>query len=167
MWDLDYKESWALKNLCFWTVVLEKTLETPLNCKEIQPVHSKRKKSWIFIGRTDAKAETPILWPSDPKNWLIGKDADIGNDWRQEAKGMRLDGWGCWMALPTLWTWVRASFGSLWWTGKPDILQSMGSQSVGHNWATELMERPAWQGNRGSLSLTPRRKWNSHLNHRN
>ena len=72
----------------------------------------------------------------------------------------------CWMASPTLWTWVRASFGSLWWTGKPDILQSMGSQSVGHNWAIELMERPAWQGSRGSLPLTPRRKWNSHLNHR-
>ena len=85
MWELDYKESWALKNWCFWTVVLEKTLESPLDCKEIQPVHSKGNQSWIFIGRTDV--ETLILWPSDAKNWLIGKDPDAGKDWRQEEKG--------------------------------------------------------------------------------
>ena len=76
MWELDYKESWMPKNWCFWTVVLEKILESPLDCKEIQPVHPKGNQSWIFIGRTDAEAETPILWPSDVKNWLIGKDPD-------------------------------------------------------------------------------------------
>ena len=96
MWELDYKESWAAKNWCFWTVVLEKTLESPLDCKEIQPVHSKGNQSWIFIGRTDAEDETLILWPPDVKNWLIGKDPDAGKDWRQEEKGMTEDemvGW--------------------------------------------------------------------------
>ena len=85
--ELDHKESWALKNWCFWTVVLEKTLESPLDCKEIQPVHPKGNQSWIFIGRTDAEAEAPILWPPDAKNWLMGKDPDAGKDWRQEEKG--------------------------------------------------------------------------------
>ena len=84
MWELDYKESWAVKNWCFWTVVLEKTLESPLDYKEIQPVHPKGDQSWIFIGRTDAEAETPILWPPDAKNWLIWKDPDAGRDWGQE-----------------------------------------------------------------------------------
>ena len=96
MWELDYKESWAQKNWCFWTVVLEKTLESPLNCKEIQPVHPKGDQSWVFIGRTDAEAETPILWPPDAKSWLIGKDPDAGKDWGQEEKGMTEDemvGW--------------------------------------------------------------------------
>ena len=87
MWELDYKESWAPKNWCFWTVVLEKTLESPLDCKEIQPVNPKGDQSWIFIGRTDSKAETPILWPPTEKNWLIGKDPDAGKDWRWEKKG--------------------------------------------------------------------------------
>ena len=87
MWELDYNESWALKNWCFWTVVLEKTLESPLDCKEIQRVHPKGNQSWIFIGRTDAKTKTPILWPSDVKSWLIGKDPDVGKDWREEEKG--------------------------------------------------------------------------------
>ena len=91
MWELDYKESWALKNWCFWTVVLEKTLESPLDCKEIQPVHPKGNQSWIFIGRTDTEAETPILWPPDAKNWLTGKDPDVGKDWRQEEKGTTED----------------------------------------------------------------------------
>ena len=86
MWELDYKESWALKNWCLWTVVLEKTLESPLECKEIQPVHPEGNQSWIFIGRTDAEAETPILWPPNAKNWLIGKDPDAGRDWGQEEK---------------------------------------------------------------------------------
>ena len=86
MWELDYKESWTQKNWCFWTVVLEKTLESPLDSKEIQPVHPKGNQSWIFIGGTDAKAETPILWPPDVENWLIGKDPDAGKDWRQEKK---------------------------------------------------------------------------------
>ena len=91
MWELDYKESWALKNWCFWIVVLEETLESPLDHKEIQPVRPKRNQSWIFIGRTDAEAETPILWPPDAKNWLIGKDPDAGKDWRQEEKGTTED----------------------------------------------------------------------------
>ena len=84
----NYKESWVPNNWCFWTVVLEKTLESPLDCKEIQPVHPKGNPSWIFIGRTDPEAETPILWPPDAKNWLIGKDLNAGKDWRQEEKGM-------------------------------------------------------------------------------
>ena len=87
MWELDYKESWAPKNWCFWTVVLEKTLESPLNCKEIQPVHPKGDQCWIFIGRTDAEAETLILWLPDARNWLTGKDPDAGKDWRREEKG--------------------------------------------------------------------------------
>ena len=96
MWALDYKESWVPKNWCFWTVVLEKTLESPLDCKEIQLVHPKGNQSRIFIGRTDAEAETPILWPPDANNWLIGKDPDAGQDWRQEEKGTTEDemvGW--------------------------------------------------------------------------
>ena len=84
MWELDHKESWMQKNWCFWTVVLEKTLESPLDSKEIQPVHPKGNQSWIFIGRTDAEAEIPIPWPPDAKNWLIGKDPDAGKNWRQE-----------------------------------------------------------------------------------
>ena len=91
MWELDCEESWAPKNWCFWTVVLEKTLESPLDCKEIQPVHSKGDQSWVFIGRTDAKAETPILWPPHAKSWLIGKDSDAGTDWGQEEKGTTED----------------------------------------------------------------------------
>ena len=91
MWELDYKESRVPKNWCFWTVVLEKTLESPLNCKEIQPVHPKGNKSWIFIGRTDAEAETPVVWPPDAKNWLIGKDSDAGKDWRWEENGTTED----------------------------------------------------------------------------
>ena len=87
MWELDYKESWAPKNWCFWTVVLEKTLESPSDCKEIQPVYPKGDQSWVFIGRTDVEGETPILWPPDAKNWLIEKDTDAGKDWGQEEKG--------------------------------------------------------------------------------
>ena len=95
-WQLDYKETWAPKNWCFWTVVLEKTLESPMDCKNMQPVHPKGNQSQIFIGGTDAEAETPILWPPDVKNWLIGKDPDTGKDWRQGEKGMTEDemvGW--------------------------------------------------------------------------
>ena len=91
MWELDYKESWAPKNSCFWMLVLEKTLESPWDCKEIQPVHPKEDQSWVFIGRTDAKAETPVLWPPDAKSWLIGKDLDAGKDWGQEEKGTAED----------------------------------------------------------------------------
>ena len=96
MWELDYKESWALKNWCFWTVVLEKILESPLDCKEIQSIHPKGNQSWIFIGRTAAEAETLIFWPPDAKNWLIGKDPDAWKDWGQEEKGTTEDemvGW--------------------------------------------------------------------------
>ena len=91
MWELDYKKSWVPKNWCFWTVVLEKTLESPLDCKEIKLVHPKGNQSWIFIGRTDAEAETPILWSPDEKNWLLGKDPDAGKDWRQEEMGTKED----------------------------------------------------------------------------
>ena len=91
MWELDYKESWAAKNWCSWTVVLEKTLESPLDLKEIQPVHPKEDQPWVIIGRTDVEAETPILWPPDAKSWLIWKDSDAGKDWRQEEKGMTKD----------------------------------------------------------------------------
>jgi len=87
MSELDHKESWAPKNWCFWTVVLEKTLESPLDCKEIQPIHPRRDQSWDFIGRTDVEAETPIFWPPDAKSWLIWKDPDPGKDWGQEEKG--------------------------------------------------------------------------------
>ena len=103
MWELDYKESWAQKNWCFWTVVLEKTLESPLDCKQIQLVHPKGDQSWVFIGRTDVEAETPILWPPDVKNGhrLIGKDPDVGKDWRREEKGTTKDemvGWHHWLS---------------------------------------------------------------------
>ena len=100
IWELDYKESWAPKNWCFWTVVLEKTLESPLEFKEIQPVHPKINQSWIFIGRTDVEAETPVLWPPDVKSWLIWKDPDAGKDWGREEKGSTEDemvGWHHWL----------------------------------------------------------------------
>ena len=137
MWELDYKESGALRNWCFWTVVLEKTLESPLDCKEIQPVYPKGDQSWVLIGRTDAEAETPILWPPDEKSWLIGKDPDAGKDWGQEEKGMT--GQDGWMASPTQWKRVWVNSGSWQWTGRPGVLQSMGLQRVEQvsNW-TEL-----------------------------
>ena len=91
MWELDYKESWVLKNWCFWTVVLEKIVESPLDCKEIQPIHPKGDQPWVFIGRTDVEAETPKLWPPAAKNWLIWKDPDAGKDWRWEEKGTTED----------------------------------------------------------------------------
>ena len=100
MWELEYKESWVLKNWCFWTMVLEKTLESPLDCKEIKPVNPKGSQSWIFIGRTVAEAETPILWPPDGESWLIRKDPDAGKYWRQEEKGTTEDemiGWHHWL----------------------------------------------------------------------
>ena len=117
-------------------MVLEKTLESPLDCKEIQPVHPKENQSWIFIGRTDAEAETPILWSPDVKNWLIGKDPDAGKDWRWE-KGMTEDEMVD-IASPTQCTWVWVSSGSWWWTGRPGVLQSMEPQRVRHDRVTEL-----------------------------
>ena len=135
MWELDHKESWTLKNGCFWAAVLEKTLESPLDCKEIKPGNPKGNKSWIFVGMTDAEAETLILWPPDVKNWLTGKYPDAGKDWRLEEG---LTGWGGWIASLTQWTWVWASSGSWWRTGKPGVPQSIGSQRVRRDWATEL-----------------------------
>ena len=133
MWVWNYKESWAPKNRCFWTVVLEKTLESPLDSKKIQPVHPKGNQSWIFIGRTDADTETLILWPPDVKSWLIWKDPDAGKNWRGKEKGMTEDAMvGC------QWTWVWVSSGSWWWTGRPGMLQSMGSQS--RTWLSNWME---------------------------
>ena len=96
MWELDCEESWVPKNWCFWTVVLEKTLESPLDCKDIQPVHPKGDHPWVFFGRTDAEAETPILWPCHAKSWLIGKDPDVGRDWGQEEKGTTQDEMAGW-----------------------------------------------------------------------
>ena len=96
MWELDYKQSWVPKSWCFWTVVLEKTLESPLDCKEIQPVHSEGDQSWVFFGRNDAKAETPVLWPPHAKSWLIGKDSDAGRNWGQEEKKMTEDEMAGW-----------------------------------------------------------------------
>ena len=123
------------RDLVLWTVVLEERLESPLDCKEIQPVHPKENQSWIFTGRTDAEAEIPILWPPD-ENWLIWKDPDAGKYWA----GGELDdrGWDGWMASLTQWTWVWVDSGSWWWTGRPGVLQSMGSLRVRHDWATEL-----------------------------
>ena len=136
MWELDCKESWALNNCCFWTVVLKKTLESPLNCKEIQPVHPKGNQSWIFIGRTDTEAETPILWPPDVKNGLIGKTLKLG---KIEGGRRRFDrGWDGWMASPTQWTWIWESSGSWWWARRPCMLWFMESQRVGHDCMTEL-----------------------------
>ena len=143
MWELDYKESWAQKNWCFWTVVLEKTLESLLDCKEIQPVHPKGNQSWIFIGQTDAEAETPIpcTWWEEltrlkrPWGWerlkVRGERDDKG--WEGDDKG-----WDGWMASPTQWTWVWVISGSWWWTGRPGVLQSMGLQRLRHDWVTEV-----------------------------
>ena len=128
MRESDSKES-------FWTVMLKKTLESPLDCKEIQPVHPKGHQSWIFIGSTDVEAEAPILWPPDGKSWLIWKDPDAGKDWGQEEKGMTEDkmvGWHRWLSGVWVDSW------SWWWTGRAGMLQSMGLQRVRHNWATEL-----------------------------
>ena len=129
MWELNYKVSWVPKNWCFWTVVLEKTLESPLDSKEIQLVHPKGNQFWIFIGRIDAKAE-------DAKNWLIGKTLMLGrNESRRRRGWQRMSGW---MASLTQWTWVGVNSRNWWWPGRPDMLQLRGSQRVRHDWVTEL-----------------------------
>ena len=130
-----YKNTWAPKDWYFWTVVLEKTLESPLDCKEIQPVHPKGDQSWVFIGRTDAEVEAPTLWPPDVKSWLIWKDPNVGKVWRQGEKGMTEDEMV--VASPTQWTRAWVNSRSWWWTGKPGVLRFMGSQRVGHDRATE------------------------------
>ena len=137
MWELDCEEGWAQKNWCFWTVVLEKTLEGPLNCKEIQLVHPKRDQSWAFFGRNDAKAETPVLWPPHVKNWLIGKDPDAGRDWGQEEKGTTEDEMAGWHhgldGRESEWT---PGFGD--GQGGLACCDSWGRR-VRHDWATELI----------------------------
>ena len=140
MWELDYKESWAPKNWCFWTVVLEKTVESPLDCRQIQSVLPKGDQSWVFIGRTDLEAETPILWPPDVKNWLIWKDPGCWERLKIEGEGDDR-GWDGWMASPAQWTWIWVNSGSWWWTGWSGVLQSMGvtkSQTQLSEW-TELI----------------------------
>ena len=136
MWELDHKECWALKNWWFWTMVLEKTLESPLDCMEIKPVNPKGNQSWIFIRSPDAEAEYPVLWPPDAKSRLIRKDPDARERLKAGAEGDDR-GWDGWMASPTQWTWVWAGSGGWWRAGKPSVLQSIGSQRVLHNWATE------------------------------
>ena len=133
-WELNHKESWVLKNWCFWTVVLEKTLESSLDSKEILPVNLKGNQSWIFIGRTDAEAEVPILWPPNAKSWLIRKDPDAGKDWRQEKKGTIEDEMIGWTLDGHEFEHCRC----WWWTGKTGMLQSMRLQSVRSNWAIKL-----------------------------
>ena len=133
---MGHKESWVQKNGCFWTAVLEKTLESPLNCKEIQPVHPKGDQSWVFFGRTDAEADSNTLATSCEE--LI----HLKRPWcweRLKAGGKRDDrGWDSWMASPTQWTWIWVNSRRWWWTGRPGVLQSLGLQTDGHDWATEL-----------------------------
>ena len=138
MWELDYKESWLPKNWCFWTVVLKKTLDSPLDCKDIQPVHPKGDQSWVFIVRTDVEAETPILWPTDAKNWLfIGKDSDPGKGWRQEEKGITED---------EMIGWYHQHNGhGFGWT--PGVGDGQGGMACCGSWGrkeSDMTERPNW-----------------------
>ena len=137
MWELDYKESWAPKNWFFWTAVLEKTLESPLDDKEIQPIHPKGNKSWTGFGRTDPEADTPIF------GYLMSKTDSLERAWCWERLKVGGEGdnrgWDGWMASPTQWTLVWAGSGRWWRSGKPGVLQSIGSQRVGNDWATEQL----------------------------
>ena len=137
MWELDYKESWEPKNWCFRTVVLEKTLEIPWTARRSNQSILKEISPECSLEGLMLKLKLQYFWPPDMKNWLIGKDPDAGKDWRQEEKGMTEDemvGWHHWLDGHEVWV----NSGSWWWTGKPGVLQSMGSQRVGHNWVTEL-----------------------------
>ena len=139
--ELDCKESWVPKNWCFWIVVLEETLESPLDCKESQPLLPKGNQFWIFIGRTDAEAEAPLLWPPDGKNWLICKDPDAGKDWRWKGKGPTKDEMVGWHLMgPTQWIWVSVSSGM----DREDWCTAVHGVTNRHNWATELNWVPQW-----------------------
>ena len=143
MWVLNYKESWAPKNSCFWTVLLEKTLESSMDCKEIQPIHPKRNQSWIFIGRTDAEAETLILWPPDGKNWLTGKDPDAGQDWRQEEKEMTEDdmvGWHYWLDGHEFEEALGVGDREVWLAAVHGITKSRTWRATELNWALRICQ---------------------------
>ena len=152
MWELDHKKGWALKNWCFWTVVLEKTLESPLDCKEIQPVHSEGNQSWVFFGRNDAKEETLVLWPAHAKSWLIGKDSDAGRDWGQEEKGTTEDemaGWHHWLDGREF-EWILGVC-----DGQGGLACcNLGGRRVGHDWATELNLTEKCYFDRGFIGFT-------------
>ena len=132
MWELTYEESWALKNWCFWTMVLKKTLESPLDCKEIQPVHPKGDQFWVLIGRTDAETKTPILWPPDEKSWLIWKDSDAGRDWGQEEKGTTEDEMAGWHH--------RLNGHEFEWN--PGVGDGQGSQACCGSWGHKESDTP-------------------------
>ena len=157
MWELDCEEGWVPKNWCFRTVVLEKTLESPLDCKEIQPVHSEGDEPWDFFGRNDAEAEAPVLWPphAELTHWK--------RPWCWEGLGAGGEGddrgWDGWMASLTGWTWVWVNSGSWWWTGRPGMLWFMGSKRVGHDWATELNWISACIAFLGLHNKVPQTRW--------
>ena len=146
MLELDCKESWAQKNWCFWTVVLEKTLESPLDCKEIQPIHPKRDQSWVFIGGTDVGAETPIFWPPDVKGWLIGKDPDAGKDWGQEVKGMTEDEMVGWHH--------RHNGHGFRWT--LEVVDGQGGLACCGSWGRRVMRLQTWLSKWTELNWTNR-----------
>ena len=158
----------SLKHWCFWTVVLEKTLESALDCKEIQPVLPKGDQSWVFIGRTDVEAETLILWPPDVKSWLIGKDPDAGKDWGQEGKGTTEDEMVGWYHQLNAhgFGWLPVVGDG---TGRPGVLRFMGSQRVGHDWVSEL--ETGWRKRKITIRKgkdypqTPILKWNKCWNY--
>ena len=174
IWELDCEESWALKNWCLLTVVLEKTLESPLDCKEIQPVHSKGDQPWVFFGRTDAKAATPVLWPPHAKSWLIGKDSDAGRDWGQEEKGMSEDemaGWHHWLdGRESGWTpRVGDGQGGLvcfdsWGRKESDMTERLNWSEL--NWRCNLKNEEKFSGKAGwgKEGVNPDRSaWTKHL----
>ena len=169
MWQLDCEESWVPKNWCFWTVVLEKTLESPLDCKEIQPVHSKGDQPWVFFGRNDAEAETPVLWPPHAKSWLIGKDSDAGRDWGQEEKGTTEDemaGWHHWLdGRESEWTLGDGDgYGGLaccnsWGHKESDMTEWLNWTAL--NWTPiPFLNQFVVPGHVGSLIPTPKQPWN-------